>query len=557
MFLAAAGFALLAAVAAAWFLRSELQQPVAVRTADQDSSAAEPDHALRAIQTSAQLPTPVVQDHTEVEIPPETDAAIEQQLDAVGHVVWGYVLDDGGHPLASASRAGIRFVDELGASQLATIDAEGAYSTPGLATGRWYLTAGASGRKASEATLDLTDDAATVRQDFQLSPQPCVRVRLIGPAGHPFWEEAKGTDLPPFLGLELLAVATSQPPGERFEEVVGSANNPFGVGQLWFNGQSDVRLGAEYLGRIDLAVDPPVYVSLVLYHDVVETQRLAAGEDEVTFTLDPATLAARLGGVEFTVVDAKTSAPIEGAQVMLRVKGQSGPSQASNAEGHVLFDAQMPGLYELSVAAEGRAAVRREVDVPRGRRADLGRIALDIPVPIRGRAVDGNGRGFAVELRVEPLPTPGQPLGLPTFRSLSQSDGSFEIASQPPGIWLLQAKDRKEGRDSGNAAELMSPNLVVDTRAGPVDDLRVQLEPVSAVVARWTGELSGHLRMRFFDEHGYWRQSAGFSNGAPVRVDLLPGCWRIVVSNAAGATLSERFFTLGTEPIVLELKPDR
>ena len=74
--------------------------------------------------------------------------------------------------------------------------------------------------------------------------------------------------------------------------------------------------------------------------------------------------------------------------------------QDSDAEGRVLFEVQLPGLYELRIDAEGKAAVRREVDVPRGRRADLGRIALDAPVPIRGRAVDDKGNGQAAELRV-------------------------------------------------------------------------------------------------------------------------------------------------------------
>jgi hypothetical protein len=512
---------------------------------------------LRSVETSAEPTEPISQDHPSIESPPERSNASSAQPDPVRHVVWGYVLDEVGHPLMATSRGWVRFADDLGVTQLASLDEEGAYSTSGIATGRWYVTAGASGRRTQEAVLDLSEGVATLRQDFQLAPRPCVKVRLIGPGGEPFWEAMKGKDLPPFLGLRLLAVATSEPPGERFDGVVGSPNNPFGVGQLLLNGQSDVRLAAEYLGRIDLDVDPPVYVSLVLYHDVVETQRVAAGEDDVTFTLDPATIPARLGSVEFTLVDGASGNPFEGAQAMLSSKGQAGPGQAADADGRVRFGSVLPGLYDLRISAEGKAAVRREVDVPRGQRVDLGSIALDTAVPIRGQAVDPHGNGLLAEIRVEPLPKPGEPLGLNAFRTRSQADGSFEIDSLPPGVWLLQAKDSKDGRISGNAAELMAPNVVVDTRTRPVEGLRVQLVRVSAVAARWTGGRPAGLRLRFFDEQGYWRQSSGISGAAPVRVDLLPGCWRLIVSDALGAELAERSFTLGTEPVALELGPDR
>jgi len=299
-------------------------------------------------------------------------------------------------------------------------------------------------------------------------------------------------------------------------------------------------------------------VSLVLYHDVVETQRLAAGDDEVTFTLDPATIAGRLGGVECVVVDAATAAPIEGAQVMLNSKGQSGPGQASNAEGHVLFEAQMPGLYELRISAEGRASIRREVDVSRGRRTDLGRIALDAPVPIRGRADDVKGNGQAAELRVTAVPEPGKPLtgmDLEQFRTLP--DGSFELTTLSPGVWMIQAQDLKDGRLSMLAAESMSPNVVVDTRAGPVENLCLRLERVSAVVARWTGPSPEDLRVRFFDEQEHWRQSGRFPGAAPARIDLLSGFWHMVVSDRQGNLVLERRFHLGADPVVLELGPDR
>jgi hypothetical protein len=472
----------------------------------------------------------------------------------VGHVVWGTVTESTGTPLTATTSTWVRFVNAAGAVEVAHPDSEGTYSMSGLAEERWYLTAYALGHHTQDTAIDL-NGAVSVRQDFVLAPQPSVRVKLLAPDGRPFWEVARELGLQRFA-WEMVAVATREPPQSSFHGVSGSLNNRFGVGSMWTNGQGDVKLPLEYWGRIDLQVDPPVHVSVLLHHDVIETKLVSSGQDEVSFSLDPADLPLRLGGVELRVVDAATGSPLV-AEVSLDGDSASGGNEVTDANGALRLEGRTPGLHKLSVAAPGKGLLRLEVDVPRGGVANLGTVALENATPVRGVVVDEQDRGLVAEVQVVALPKPGETLGSNSLGNSSRSDGSFEIAALPPGLWLLQAKDRKDGRLQGNAAELMSPNVLVDTRQGPVDDLRVKVVRVSRVSVSWSGDDRDDLRLRFFDEQGFLRQTGGFFTAAPVQIDLLPGTWRLAVVDSSGEIRAKRSFTLGKETLVLELGPDR
>jgi RNA polymerase sigma factor (sigma-70 family) len=484
---------------------------------------------------------------------PEVSSATSTELQCS---VSGHVLDHQGGLLPASANAHVRFVDELGISHSVKVEPDGTYAMDGLAPGRWWLMSGPTGWLSQEAVLDLGESVPSAQQDFRLLPRPSVTVKLLAPDGRSFWEAAKPFDLGRF-GFSTAAVATLEPPGERFEGVRGSLNNRFGIGAMWFDGQGSVELPADTWCRVYLHAELPLYLSLVLYHDVIETQRIEAGQEEAVFTLDPASIADRLGGVEFTIVDDATGEPIAGTSVMLQGKGGSGPSFVSDVAGRVHIEKTPAGLHDLRIEAPDRASVRREVDVPRGQVLDLGTIELTPAVPIRGRAVGSDGAGLDVEIRVCAVPEPGE---LPKFGNHffgSEADGSFEIADLAPGRWLLQVKDEVRGRLQGNAAEQMAPHVLVDTRSGPVEDLVVQLERVAFVVASWQGDDFEGLRMRFFDPDGLLRQVSGFFSTAPMRVALFPGGWRVVVVDAQGTTLTERAFTLSSEPLRLDLASNR
>lgn len=538
-----------AALAVAWFVASyESSGDHAVAVAP------DPEASIEDPTTTVLESVPVDAARVKVAVEPLEVRPSDPGVGARRASISGYVLDAYGRPLPTGAGASVHVVDAFGEGRTVRTEADGAYTTGELTTGRWWLLAQAPGWQRQERDLDLQGDAPDLRVDFALAPRPAVDVRLLAPDGRTFWDAAREIGLAA-SGMEMVAVATLEPPGARFEEVLGSLNNPFGVGAMWWNGQVGISLPSDFWCRVLLDVEPPLSVSVVHYHDVLHSERIEPEKSELTVTLDPTAVAARLGGVEFTLVDGATGAALADAHVMLHGKGSVGPSVATDAQGRARVEGQPAGLYDLGIAFPGMAVVSREVDVPVGRVADLGTFEMVPAVPIRGRAVDEDGNAVEVEIRSCAVPAPGdlpQPSG---DQARGRPDGTFEISGLPPGRWLLQFKDRKLGRLQGNAAELMAPNLIVDTRSGPVEDLLVRLQKVAYVVTRWDGEEFAQRRLRFFDGDGLLRQRAGFFSRGPTRVALIPGSWRVVAVDERGAAVCERSFELGTEPLRIELTP--
>ena len=71
----------------------------------------------------------------------------------------------------------------------------------------------------------------------------------------------------------LVPVATLDDPGPHFYDVFGSKNNSMGVGTFWQYGPEVEKLPTGCLGLLYLRCDPPVHVSLVLGHSVLQTKR--------------------------------------------------------------------------------------------------------------------------------------------------------------------------------------------------------------------------------------------------------------------------------------------
>jgi hypothetical protein len=102
-----------------------------------------------------------------------------------------------------------------------------------------------------------------------------------------------------------------------------------------------------------LQVELPVHVSVLLHHDVIETKLVSSGQDEVSFSLDPAELPKRLGGVELRVVDADTGSPLA-AEASLDSDSESGGKGVTDANGAVRWKLRHLDCTGLSVAARGK-----------------------------------------------------------------------------------------------------------------------------------------------------------------------------------------------------------
>lgn len=530
-----------------------------LRVNSPDLAAAERAAESRAIDSDPDLRHPgdgslalEDADHGRAIVPPRSDEPASTAVvsaDDLGAVLWGYVLDSEGRPIEGANLA---WTDRYGERFSASGGSDGSYSVFGLAPGRWFVEVGAQGFRQADFLVRVEPNAGRVRRDFDLVQLETIIVRAVTSDGRPIQDVQAERNSP---WLPLLAVATTEPPT---------------AGLLAFRGNWQQRFGAARhaypftpnpgeIAKLELFEPLPLFVSVLLHQEVFSTQRVEAGQSEVTFVLDVEALAQHLGNIALTVVYAESGAPIANARVMFGQSAGIVAMKSSDAAGKVQLQGRPPGQYDFHLSAAGRESVRFWVDVPPGGTVER-TIALAETVGISGRVVDELGQPFSASIEIAPLPSPGEPSALadralPVRGPGSRADGSFDLKDLGRGQWLLHCRDR---RDEGNEHRVihMSANVVVDTRGGPVRDLEVRVEPAGTAVVRWLGSGRESLKVRFLDPNGIVRASTRFWSGAPQRVALPQGLWTVRVLDGAGSMVAERGFQLAGEPVVLELAPD-
>lgn len=545
--------ALLVAIASTWLARRIVRHDVGP-----DPGAAPAEEA-----TSSELVAPVESvrsSNVQAEsAPTEAPAATAETTDdaastePVERVLWGYVLDPEGQPVAEG--AYLSFTDVRAEQRSARAGQDGAWSMTGLSPGRWFVAAGATGCADAEAVLDLEPGPMRKRHDFTLKRCGRLLVRVVTPEGQGFYDaiEELGENGP---SLPLLAVASVQAPREQIPEFHGNAAERCGDSSVLNHGYQVPGAGLGAISRLELFEPLPLHVGLYLFQDLITTQEVDPGSDEVIFVLDPDTALGMLGDLDLTFVAEESGVAAEG--VSLTSFGFVGSAPLQLEQGRYTRRDQPPGRYEFLVQAPGREELRFPIDLPPG--ATIERtIALRAGVSIRGRVVDEAGDPYVSEYSRCPLPEPGE---VPQTSGngwrvayATQQDGTFDLTSFGPGRWLLQFRSRR-GPGAGRASR-MSANVVVDNRGGPVTDLVVRVEPAADVVVSWAGPDRERLSLRFLDERDLVRVATRFWSFAPQRVALPPGTWRARVVDESGATVEERGFTLGRDPVVLELGPGR
>lgn len=528
-------FALVALIAAvlAWFAMRD--------TADSRASAAPAATALIATPAPAE-PAPPDEIASERDAP--AGAALESVEPAVSAgepepiateatliTLYGFVraAESGA---ALDGEVNVSVVDRLGTWQNTRASSDGAYSISGLVPGDYWIRAGSIRAGAANTRIALAVNESERRLDLQLVLAPQVLVKLIDRAGAPL---AK---------YETLAVATLEPPGEWFEEVFGSFNNPFGVGHFWQNGYASERLPDGYLGKLILDVEPPLYVSIVHWQCVVATQRVERGQAEVEFVLDRELPALQSASVRVRFVDAADGTPLATGSVeldgnsMRMLRPEAGGFGATNIA---------PGWYELVAKFSGYEGVLRRVLIEPGIENDLGEVRLGREVWIAGVVTDATGAAVAadVDIRLFDEAT-AKPVRHFVGRGAStEADGSFKI----PGLSRARYMLRLRQRDSTWALT----SRLVDARNGPVEDVRFELVPGVALVVRPSSDAWRDVRFDVLDANEQLVTSSRLWFEAPQPLLLAPGSYTVVVRANELAEPRRIPVTIANEPVELPL----
>jgi hypothetical protein len=250
-------------------------------------------------------------------------------------VLYGYVRTADGTPLPTEP-ASINVVDATGKAVQAAASAEGAYSISGLLPGRYHVTASAQPNATAEASVDLVLAETPKRYDVALVAKSSLLVRVVDRAGQPLKKA--------WLG----AVATREAPGEWVEETPNE--DLFGLGRFRSRELEGSTIQEGCLGRLDLESAPPVFVSLLHNQRVIATQRVEAGQQEVSFVIDADSKLLAKGTIRIRFLD---QAGAEVPKLWATLTSGSSTRMANPKSGAFVWPGLEPGWYRIQVYAQG------------------------------------------------------------------------------------------------------------------------------------------------------------------------------------------------------------
>lgn len=433
--------------------------------------------------------------------PGEPDMA----ADADGFSVRVSLRELDGAPLAPGG-ASVSLTDASGVTFGAHPNVDGVAVMTGLEPGAWWIRGSAPGRVTETRELQLPRSDAGLEVELRLAPRPHVRILVHTPDGRPFAATvAFGQTLPS-------ATASRRRPEGWLGDALDSAK--------WldcgsFRGRASDDTEPALLGRIELECEPPLWVSLHLSEDVLSTQLLGPGVEELRFVVDPDTYAARFAELVLRVIDADGGRPLQGAIGLLATGPWHSHFTSSKGETGLRYPKLMAGRARLELSASGYESRVLELVLEPGERKDLGDVELT-----RERAgtlevhVDG-GAGAAdlvVTWAAEVVPQE-------TERGVSLADtepvvGEALEIELGPGRWVLWANATRDGVKLGSQRQLVEMTggrVAVTLAVVPVATL--VLEPVGRPIEVWVCTQDGSLA----------HPSKLFIDEVPCRVELVPG----------------------------------
>ncbi len=447
-------------------------------------------------------------------------------------VLYGYVrVAEGMSPPTEAAYVAV--VDHQGDRVQAKASDEGAYSLSGLRPGHYRLTAGARPSAEAEDVVDLSLAETPKRYDITLSEKPSLLVKLVDRAGKPVTIKA-------WLG----AAATREPLGEWIDETPNQ--DLFGVGRFQNNGLTGATMAVGCLGRLDLEIAPPVFVSLLHNQRVIATQRAESGQREVVFVVDAESPLLQTATVRARFVD---QAGQEVPKLWATLNGGSSTRTAKPDAGAFVWTGLQPGWYRVQVYAKGVEQPDTECRVEPGEDKDLGTVTLAPEQWISGTVTEPQKKSEHLELRCDAYDPSAAVKASPyRYKSLmvyrTEPDGTFRIGGRVRGQYLL----KYDGRDSSYGVWAR----IVDTRAGPVENVRVELVLGVPVLVHPSGKDWHEVRFKITDEAGVPYVESQLWGVDPRRILLSPGRYQVEV-RVRGAEPTRKTFTVAAEQVDLAL----
>ncbi len=420
----------------------------------------------------------------------------------------------------------LRFLDEHGGSRPASLGADGAYSSFGLAPGAWRVWGHFRGFRPLDVEIELDGSAERVQRDFTLVPAHVIAVKFLD------FATGERLEFPPFDPIgDGLGVVVSEHPLARATGI-GSRRplgGEFAEYRALSGSSASLGLPAGSSGRLTVFAPPPLLAHAVLRECVLESRPIDGSETELVFSLDRARLEASLSSLVVRCVDARNGAAIPRCRVELGFDDGSGERVETDAEGRARLERLAPGMRELSVWATGFAGVHRSLRLAPGETLDLGVLELHPPVRVRGRVLAPDGAPASAQLAYTVVGREGLPIdALTKFSTGAASDGEFDLKHVERGRLRLVA-----------SAEGFATSWIEFEAGGvEVNELELRLQHGFEVRVELPRGVLANAHVQLRDAHGVTLHIDRVQAPNPLRWTLAPGAYELsrIVDDFVAAT---------------------
>jgi len=468
--------------------------------------------------------------------------------------IFGAQLDAAGVPRTSSRAAFVRLLNGNGVRTNCDASADGIYEFSDLELGRYWISATAFGCRTVEASVELRPEEPILHKDFTLHDSPELRIKVSTPDGRNLIDILNETQIPAGA-RRFVPVATRESPGDRFDGVQGSFNNKFGVGHFWGFGVHS-ELPPAYMGVLLLDCDLPLWVSLVHHQSVLQSQRVETGRTEVEFILSLEELLHDLATIRLRVLDATKALPIAHAGVWVRGDEIDDGRLDTDDQGNLIVADRLPGRLQLLIHADGFEKRVLSIDAAPGTITDLGDVALDAELRLRGRCVDDEGRPRSASFSMGTVDPANSSISwFPSAPIACKPEGTFEITGLGRRLYALRTRNH-DGmeQDYLGITTWVSGIVLVDLREGSVPNLEVRLKPASRLLLSSPSAAAEGWKFKVVDSRGFELARSTFWESAPRRLMLPPDRYRVSLISPTGQSLLERSVELAAETIELDLR---
>jgi RNA polymerase sigma factor (sigma-70 family) len=327
--------------------------------------------------------------------PTRTDAARARVL------LQGFIVDTTGAQVQDATIAWVAGgVGDAATRAWSSADqiaySGGQYAIEGLPGGLVTFRIEATGCQPLDATLDLgasTAGAGVVRHDFVLPRSIVVPVKIVTSEGKPFFTAGRAERPSSLTAFNLAIVVRDRllPPVPPLTNSFLDVIDPAGRAYITGGGRAVAFHGPPIPDGADGVIEAarlPVTASLLFANVVLASQPVTTADAPVIFTIDPATIDARLGRITATCVDAESGEPLKGARFSAGTDNVGGGERTTGDDGVVAIGPIAPGWVVLHVSATGRETWHGHVLVKPGETTDLGDLELERSIEVTGKVTD-------------------------------------------------------------------------------------------------------------------------------------------------------------------------